>query len=59
MSWNQQSPSYLTGEALAARVSAFLGRVYAWMFLGLLVTAGPGVLQVIKHLVPVMAEAGK
>jgi len=39
MSWNQQSPSYLTGEALAARVSAFLGRVYAWMFLGLLVTA--------------------
>jgi len=39
MSWNQQSPSFLTGEALAARVSAFLGRVYAWMFLGLLVTA--------------------
>lgn len=39
MSWNQESPSYLTGEALAARVSAFLGRVYAWMFLGLLVTA--------------------
>jgi len=41
MSWNQQPPSYLTAdpEALAARVSAFLGRVYAWMFLGLLVTA--------------------
>ena len=39
MSWNQQSPSYLPAEALAARVSAFLGRVYAWMFLGLLVTA--------------------
>jgi uncharacterized protein len=40
MSWNQQ-PSYLTADAdaLAARVTAFLGRVYAWMFLGLLVTA--------------------
>ena len=39
MSWNQQPPSYLTADATAARVSAFLGRVYAWMFLGLLVTA--------------------
>jgi uncharacterized protein len=38
MSWNQQPPS-LTAEMMAARVSAFLGRVYAWMFLGLLVTA--------------------
>lgn len=39
MSWNQESPSYMNPEAMAARVSAFLGRVYAWMFLGLLVTA--------------------
>jgi FtsH-binding integral membrane protein len=38
MSWNQQPPS-LTADLLAERVSAFLGRVYAWMFLGLLVTA--------------------
>src|SRR5690242_7788494 len=38
MSWNQQTPT-MTAEVMAARVSAFLGRVYAWMFLGLLVTA--------------------
>lgn len=38
MSWNQQPPS-MTADMMAARVSAFLGRVYAWMFLGLLVTA--------------------
>jgi FtsH-binding integral membrane protein len=38
MSWNQQSSS-VPADALAARVTAFLGRVYAWMFLGLLVTA--------------------
>jgi uncharacterized protein len=38
MSWNQQTPS-MTADMMAARVSAFLGRVYAWMFLGLLVTA--------------------
>jgi uncharacterized protein len=39
MSWNQQ-PTYASPDALAARITAFLGRVYAWMFLGLLVTAG-------------------
>src|SRR6185437_8299428 len=39
MSWNQQQPPLVAGDVLAARVSAFLGRVYAWMFLGLLVTA--------------------
>jgi|SRR5689334_22699337 FtsH-binding integral membrane protein len=39
MSWNQQ-PAYASPDALAARITAFLGRVYAWMFLGLLVTAG-------------------
>jgi len=40
MSWNQQSPSYMSADVLAERISAFLGRVYAWMFLGLAVTAG-------------------
>ena len=39
MSWNQQ-PVYASPDVLAARITAFLGRVYAWMFLGLLVTAG-------------------
>lgn len=40
MSWNPESPSYVGADVLAARISAFLGRVYAWMFLGLAVTAG-------------------
>jgi len=40
MSWNMQPPSYASADVLAARISAFLGRVYAWMFLGLAVTAG-------------------
>ena len=39
MSWNQQ-PTYVSADVLASRITAFLGRVYAWMFLGLLVTAG-------------------
>lgn len=39
MSWNQQ-PTYASPDMLATRITAFLGRVYAWMFLGLLVTAG-------------------
>src|SRR5690242_13718582 len=39
MSWNLQSTP-VSADVLAARISAFLGRVYAWMFLGLLVTAG-------------------
>lgn len=38
MSWNQ--PSFVAGDANAARISAFLGKVYGWMFLGLLVTTG-------------------
>jgi hypothetical protein len=38
MSWNQ--PSFVAADARDARISAFLGRVYGWMFLGLLVTAG-------------------
>jgi|ERR1051326_3393583 FtsH-binding integral membrane protein len=38
MSWNPQSPP-ISADLLAARITSFLGRVYAWMFLGLLVTA--------------------
>ena len=38
MSWNQ--PSSVTADVRDERVSAFLSRVYAWMFLGLLITAG-------------------
>lgn len=38
MSWNQ--PLDLRAELSDARVSTFLSRVYAWMFLGLLITAG-------------------
>jgi len=39
MSWNQQPPA-LTADARDARITAFLGRVYGWMFLGLLITTG-------------------
>ena len=38
MSWNE--PSFVATDARDVRVSAFLGRVYGWMFLGLLVTTG-------------------
>jgi uncharacterized protein len=37
MSWNQPAP--LTADARDVRVSAFLGKVYGWMFVGLLITA--------------------
>src|SRR5678816_479387 len=46
--WNSERAFYrpeaerLTADVRDARVSAFLGRVYGWMFLGLLVTAGTG-----------------
>ena len=46
MSWNQPSwnQSSSTAPQLAdardERVSAFLSKVYGWMFLGLLITAG-------------------
>jgi uncharacterized protein len=39
MSWNQPSP-YVAADIRDERVSAFLSRVYGWMFLGLLITAG-------------------
>jgi FtsH-binding integral membrane protein len=42
MSWNQ--PSYLSADVRDVRITAFLSKVYGWMFLGLLVTAGTAVL---------------
>ena len=38
MSWNQSS--YVSADVRDERVTAFLSKVYGWMFLGLLVTAG-------------------
>ncbi|HEU0253083.1 MAG TPA: Bax inhibitor-1/YccA family protein, partial [Pyrinomonadaceae bacterium] len=37
-SWNQSS--YMPAEVRDSRVTAFLTKVYGWMFLGLLITAG-------------------
>jgi uncharacterized protein len=49
MSWTEQQffsqpPAPLSADIRDARVSAFLARVYGWMFLGLFVTAGTGLL---------------
>ena len=41
MSWNQSS--YVSADVRDVRVTAFLSKVYGWMFLGLLVTAGTAV----------------
>jgi len=41
MSWNQAS--YVPADVRDTRVTAFLSRVYGWMFLGLLLTAGTAV----------------
>ena len=41
MSWNQAS--YVPADVRDVRVTAFLSKVYGWMFLGLLVTAGTAV----------------
>ena len=38
MSWNQTS--YVSADVRDVRVTAFLSKVYGWMFLGLLITAG-------------------
>lgn len=38
MSWNESS--YVSADVRDVRVTAFLSKVYGWMFLGLLVTAG-------------------
>ena len=40
MSWNQ---AYVPAEARDSRVTAFLSKVYGWMFFGLLITAGTAV----------------
>ena len=42
MSWNQSS--FVSADVRDVRVTAFLSKVYGWMFLGLLVTAGTAVL---------------
>src|SRR6266540_1602478 len=48
MSWNQQQPwgqssrqqpSFISADIRGERVSAFLSKVYGWMFVGLLITA--------------------
>ena len=41
MSWNESS--FVSADVRDARVTAFLSKVYGWMFLGLLVTAGTAV----------------
>jgi len=41
MSWNETS--YVPADVRDVRVTAFLSRVYGWMFLGLLLTAGTAV----------------
>src|SRR5689334_18214619 len=41
MSWNQAS--YVPADIRDTRVTAFLSRVYGWMFLGLLITAGTAI----------------
>jgi FtsH-binding integral membrane protein len=41
MSWNESS--YVSADVRDVRVTAFLSKVYGWMFLGLLVTAGTAV----------------
>ena len=41
MSWNQSS--YMPADVRDVRVTAFLSKVYGWMFLGLLITAGTAV----------------
>ena len=41
MSWNQSS--FVSADVRDVRVTAFLSKVYGWMFLGLLLTAGTAV----------------
>ena len=38
MSWNENA--YVATDVRDARVTSFLGKVYGWMFLGLLITTG-------------------
>ncbi len=54
MSWNESS--YVSADVRDVRVTAFLSKVYGWMFLGLLITSGTAVVvasspQLIKTLV--------
>ena len=41
MSWNESS--FVSADVRDVRVTAFLSKVYGWMFLGLLITAGTAV----------------
>src|SRR5215212_10606346 len=41
MSWNESS--YASADVRDVRVTAFLSKVYGWMFLGLLITSGTAV----------------
>src|ERR1044071_4845951 len=41
MSWNQSS--FVSADVRDVRVTAFLSKIYGWMFLGLLLTAGTAV----------------
>ena len=41
MSWNESS--FVSADVRDIRVTAFLSKVYGWMFLGLLITAGTAV----------------
>lgn len=41
MSWNESS--FVSADVRDTRVTAFLSKVYGWMFLGLLITAGTAV----------------
>ena len=40
MSWNDRSTVSQVSDLRDERVTAFLGKVYGWMFVGLLITAG-------------------
>ncbi len=42
MSWNESS-SFASADVRDVRVTAFLSKVYGWMFLGLLLTAGTAI----------------
>lgn len=57
MSWNESS-SFASADVRDVRVTAFLSKVYGWMFLGLLLTAGTAVVvasspALVQTLIPI------
>lgn len=44
MSWNESAHVPVSADVRDARVTAFLSKVYGWMFLGLLITSGTALL---------------